>query len=146
MLCKSSRFDLEPKKASEEVAASSSPQSTSIASEDTVVLVTVEEIGEGVDLGRWISAVACCSGWLSLSTGEAWSICLEASKGALTQRTGGSTLPGGGDCVVELMKGSGLRSEGGIRSGLEDLDLLGVFGNSTGFMLSETVTELAAGV
>lgn len=71
MLCKSSRFDLEPRKASEEVDAASSPQSTTIALDDTAVLVTVEETGEGVDLGGWTSAVACCSTWLSLPTGEA---------------------------------------------------------------------------
>lgn len=71
MLCRSSRFDLEPRRASEEVDASSSPQSTIIASGDTVVLVTVEEIGEGLDLGRWTSTVACCSTWLSLPAGEA---------------------------------------------------------------------------
>lgn len=52
MLCKSSRFDLEPRNASEEVDASSSSQSTTIALDDTVVLVTVEEIGEEVELGR----------------------------------------------------------------------------------------------
>lgn len=71
MLCKSSRFDLEPRKASEAVDTSSSPPSTSIVLDDTVVLVTEEAIGEGVDLGRWISAVAGCSTWLSLPTGEA---------------------------------------------------------------------------
>lgn len=70
MLCKSSRFDLEPRKASEEVGASSSLQSNTIALDNTVVLVTEEDIGEGVDLGRWMSAVAC-SAWLSLPTGEA---------------------------------------------------------------------------
>ncbi len=145
MLCRSSRFDLEPRRASEEVDASSSPQSATIALGDTVVLVTVEEIGEGVDFGRWTSTVACFSTWLSLPAGEASSVCWEAGKGALTQRTGGSTLPGGGVCVVGFMKGSGLRSEGGMRSGLEDPDLLGLLVNSD-FILPETGTEPTAGV
>lgn len=70
MLCKSSRFDLEPRNALEEIDASSSSQFTIIALDDTVVLVTEEEIGEGVDLGRWTSVVACCSTWLSLLTWE----------------------------------------------------------------------------
>lgn len=75
VLCKSSRFDLDPRKASEEVDASSSPQSTAIALDDTVVLVTVEEIGGGVALGTGTSTVACCSTWLFFSTGDAWSVC-----------------------------------------------------------------------
>lgn len=75
VLCKSSRFDLVPRKASEEVDASSSPQSTAIALDDTVVLVTVEELGEMVDFRRGTSTVACCSTWLFLPTGEAWSVC-----------------------------------------------------------------------
>lgn len=74
MLLKSSRFDLEPQRASKEVAASSSPQSTSIAFDETGVLVTVEEIGEGLDLGCWTLLVAC-STWLSLLTWEACSVC-----------------------------------------------------------------------
>lgn len=44
------------------------------------------------------------------------------------------------------MKGSGLRSEGGIRSGLEDPDLLGFLVNSTDFILPETGTDPTAGV
>lgn len=62
--------------------------------------------------------------------------------GVLTQRTGGSTLPKGGLCMVGFKKGSGLRSEGGMRSGLEDPDLLGFMVNSAEF----TVTELTVGV
>lgn len=89
-----------------------------------------------------MSTVAC-STWLSLSAGDTWSVCWEAGKGALTHRTGGSTLPGGGVCGVGFMKGSGLRSVGGIRSGLEDPDLLGFLVNSTGFRLPETVAEPA---
>lgn len=146
MLCKSSRFDLEPRKVSEEVDASSSPHSTTMALDDTAVLVTVEEIGKGADLGRWTSSVVCCSTWLSLPTGEAGSVCSGIAKGALTQRTGGSTLSGGGVCVVGFMKGSGLRSEGGMRSGLEDPDLLGFLVNSSDFILPETATEPTAGV
>lgn len=144
MLCKSSRFDLEPRKALEEVDASSSPQSTAIALDDTVVLVILGEIGDELGLGRWTSAVACCSTWLSLPIEEDWSVCWEVGKGALTQRTGGSTLPGGGVCMVGFMKGSGLRSEGGIRSGLGDPDLLGFLVDSTGFVLPETGTEPTA--
>lgn len=75
VLFKSSRFDLEPRKVSEESDVPSTPESTTIALDDTVVLVTVEEIGEEVDLGRWTSTVACCSTSLSLTTGEAWSVC-----------------------------------------------------------------------
>lgn len=55
----SSTFDLEPRKASEEVDTSSCPQSTSVAVGDTVVLVTLEVNGEGVDFGRSKSTVAC---------------------------------------------------------------------------------------
>lgn len=84
----------------------------------------MDGIGEGADLGG-ILTLGCCSAWLSLPTGAVWSVCWEIGNGALTQRTGGSTLPCGGDCVVGLMKGSGLRSEGGMRSGLEDPDLSG---------------------
>lgn len=144
MLCKSSRFDLEPRKASEVSDAPSTPQSTPIALDDTVVLVTVEEIVEEVDLGRWSSTVASWSTSLSLTTGEAWSVSWDAGKGALTQRTGGSTLPGGGVCVVGFMSGSGLRSEGGMRSGLEDPDLPAFLVNSAVFI--ETGAEPAAGV
>lgn len=105
----------------------------------------MEEIGEIVDLGRTLT-LDCCSTWLSLPTGEVWSVCWEADKGALTQRTGGSTLPCGGVCVVGFMKGSGLRSEGGMRSGLEDPDLLGFWVNSTDFILPETGVVPTAGV
>lgn len=44
------------------------------------------------------------------------------------------------------MKGSGLRSAGGIRSGLEDLDLLGFLVNSSDFVLPDRGTEPTAGV
>lgn len=44
------------------------------------------------------------------------------------------------------MKGSGLRSAGGMRSGLEDPDLLGFLVNSTDFVLPDTGTEPTAGV
>lgn len=72
----------------------------------------------------------CCSTWLS-STAEG--VCpLGIGKGALTQRTGGSTMFWDGVCVLGFIKGSGLRSEGGIRSGLEDVDLLVFWVNSTG--------------
>lgn len=86
--------------------------------EDTVVLRTVGEEG---DLGRKPSTLGCSSSWLS--TGDVWSLCWEAGRGALTQRTGGSTQVRGGVCVAGFMEGSGVRSEGGMRSGLEDLDL-----------------------
>lgn len=69
MLCKCSRVDLEPRKVSEEIDASSSPQSTTAALGDVVVLVIVEETGEDVDLGSL--TVSLCSRWLSLPTGEA---------------------------------------------------------------------------
>lgn len=143
MLCKSSRFVLEPWNASEEVEASSSPPSTTIALSDTVALATVEEIGEGVALVRWTSAVAC-STWSSWPTGEAGSGCLEAGNGALTQRRGGSTLHGGGVFAVRFMNGSGLRSDGGMRSGLEDPDLLRFLVNSSDFVLPNAVTEPTA--
>lgn len=59
-------------------------------------------------------------------------------------------LSGGGVCVVGFMKGSGLRSEGGMRSGLEDPDLLGFLVNSTDFTLpdigTEPTCELGAGL
>lgn len=144
VLCKSSRFDLEPRKASHKVDASSSPEASTIAVGDTVVMVGGS--GEGMDLGRWTSAVACCCTGLSSPTGGASSVCWEAGKGTLTQSTGGSALPGGGVCVVGFMKGSGLRSEGGMWSGLEDADLLGFLVNSADFTLPETGTEPAAGV
>lgn len=140
-LCKCSRLDLEPRKASEEVDASSSPHSTTIALGDAVVLVIVEEIGEEVDLG--CLAVSLCSSWLSLTTGEAWSG--EAGK-ALTQRTGGSALPGGGVCVVGFMKGSGLRSKGGMRSGLEEADLIVFLVKSSDSILPDTGIGPAAGI
>lgn len=38
-------------------------------------------------------------------------------------RTGGSTTLRDGVCVAGFIEGSGLRSEGGIRSGLDDVDL-----------------------
>lgn len=44
------------------------------------------------------------------------------------------------------MKGSGLRSEGGMRSGLEVPDLLGFLVSSTDFILPETGTEPTDGV
>lgn len=69
MLCKSSTFDLEPRKASEEVDTSSSPQSISVAVGDSVVLVTLEVNGEGVDFGRLKPTVACGT-WLSSPVGE----------------------------------------------------------------------------
>lgn len=71
----SSRFDLEPRKASGEVDASPSLQSTIIVLDDTVVVVTVVEIGEGVDFERRTFTLGCCSTWLSLPTGEVWSVC-----------------------------------------------------------------------
>lgn len=43
------------------------------------------------------------------------------------------------------MKGSGLRSEGGMWSGLQDGDLLGFLVNSTDFILPETGIEPTAG-
>lgn len=140
-LCKCSRLDLEPIKASEEVDASSSPHSTATALGDAVVLVMVEEIGEEVDLG--CLAASLCSSLLSLTTGEAWSG--DAGK-ALTQRTGGSALPGGGVCVVGFMKGSGLRSKGGIRSGLEEADLIVFLVKSSDFILPDTVIGTFDGV
>lgn len=51
MLCKLSKFELESRKTLEEVDASLSPQSPTIVLCVTVVLVTVEEISEEVDLG-----------------------------------------------------------------------------------------------
>lgn len=44
------------------------------------------------------------------------------------------------------MKGSGLRSVGGMWSGLEGADLLGFLVNSTDFILSEPGTEPAVTV
>lgn len=61
-------------------------------------------------------------------------------RGALTQRTGGSIQACGGVGVAGLMEGSGVRSEGGISSGLEDLDL------STGFKPVETRDMSNAGL
>lgn len=139
-LCKCSRLDLEPVKASEEVDASSSLHSTTTALGDAVVLLIVEEFGEDVDLG--CLAVSLCSSW-SLTTGGAWSG--EAGK-ALTQRTGGSALPGGGVCVVGFMKGSGLRSKGGMRSGLEEADLIVFLVKSSDFKLPDREIGPAAGV
>lgn len=46
--------------------------------------------------------------------------------------------------MVGFIKGSGLRSDGGTGSGLQDADLLGVFVKSTDFI--ETGTVPAAGV
>lgn len=94
-----------------------------------------------MDLGSL--AVSLCSTWLSFSTWEAWSG--EAGK-ALTQRTGGSSLPGGGVCVVRFIKGSGLRSEGGMRSGLEDADFIVFFVKSSDFILPDRGIRLTAGV
>ena len=130
-------FDLEPRKLAEEVDASPSLHSTFILFEETVVLATGAESCEGVDLGR-AAVPDCWSTWLSLPAGDVWSVCWEAGKGALTQRTGGSTLPCGGVCVTGLMKGSGLRSEGGTRSGLEDPDLSGFWVNATDSAPPET--------
>lgn len=42
-----------------------------------------------------------------------------------------------GVCVAGFIEGSGLRSDGGIRSGLEDVDLPVFWVNSTGCMLRE---------
>lgn len=44
------------------------------------------------------------------------------------------------------MKGSGLRSEGGMRSGLEDPHLPGFLMYSTDFTLPETGTDPTAGL
>lgn len=40
--------------------------------------------------------------------------------------------------MVGFTKGSGLRSQGGMRSGLEDPDLFGFWVNSTDVILPET--------
>lgn len=99
------------------------------------MFVTRDRIGRGLVLERALHW-ACCSTWLSLTTGG---VCpLGIGKGALTHSIGGSTMPCDGVCVAGFSDGSGLRSEGGIRSGLEDVDLLGFWVNSTDFMLKET--------
>lgn len=99
------------------------------------MFVTRDRIGGGLVLERALHW-ACCSTWLSLTTGG---VCpLGIGKGALTHSIGGSTMPCDGVCVAGFIDGSGLRSEGGIRSGLEDVDLLGFWVNSTDFMLKET--------
>lgn len=64
--------------------------------------------------------VSRSSACLSSLTGELESPRAGGGEGTLTHRTGGSALPGGGVCEVGFRKGSGLRSEGGIRSGLEE--------------------------
>lgn len=48
--------------------------------------------------------------------------------------------------MVGFIKGSGLRSEGGMRSGLEDPHLPGFLVYSTDVILLETGTEPTAGV
>lgn len=76
-----------------------------------------------------------CSSWLSSTTEE---FCpLRIGKGALTQRTGGSPMPWDSVWIAGSIEGSGLRSEGGIRSGLEDVDLLVFWVSSTNCMLRE---------
>lgn len=45
-----------------------------------------------------------------------------------------------------FMKGSGLRSEGGMSSGLEEADLMGFLVKSSDFILPETGIEPTAGV
>lgn len=64
----------------------------------------------------------------------------------LQHRTGGSALPEGEVSVMGFRKGSGLRSEGGMRSGLEDPDLHWFLVYSVDFRFPETGTEAAAGV
>lgn len=130
----SSWLDLEQRSASEEVDASPSLHSNTKVSVG-VVFVTRDRIGSGQ---VWETTLpwGCCSTWFSLTTGG---VCpLGIGKGALTQRTGGSTMPCDGACVAELIEGSGLRSDGGIRSGLEDVHLLGFGVKSKDFMFKET--------
>lgn len=71
----SSMFDPEPRKVSEEVDTSPSLQSTIIALDGTVVVVTVGGIGEGLDFERRTLTLGSCSTWLSLEMGEFRSVC-----------------------------------------------------------------------
>lgn len=115
MFCRSCGFDpgITATSENEDVSA----QSTAMTSRDAAVWATGES-----DLEK--GSLAACSIWSSSSTRENSSnlVCRVIGGWALAQRKGGSSVVAGGVRVVVFMKGSGLRSVGGLRSGLEDTD------------------------